>query len=499
MARAANWCPLDEIGAYDLVANEGNAKEKRYTCFVQISDFSVGAVPEIKSLTINDATADATGVEFELNKEFKVGYIGREADGSSSRGITAAYKFLGGPVNDMTLVDYPNKSFSVSYWLRIKELPSAGAINLFGIEDRRGSWPSNNWGFFWSHLTNTGYVESYTKRGSGEYRYKYPETTVVTPGAWTHITHVFDYDNSNALLMKLYINGVYQAPVASGIDGTSSSNVVNGIPNRSGGRSTMSPGMWMHILGGRGDNPGYSEAIIDDVTVWSSAIDESDISKAMVGLDSNNLPSNVLCFWDFENAPASNGSYASKGAVTGAPFGSFELSSSGSQQIFFSSPSEAGCPYVKGSAFAVETKPTWSTRQAVISNASGSDTEGEATVVYKAYGDKTLSLNLKNSWGEDNKDYPLIAVVDDSAIDGVGADSSDMKVYTMDKTMFLEFAEGGAYEVSVYNMSGMLVGSDARSINAGEIMHINIGQAGVYVVSIVKDGKELRSIKVVNK
>ena len=152
---------------------------------------------------------------------------------------------------------------------------------------------------------------------------------------------------------------------------------------------------------------------------------------------------------------------------------------------------------MKGDAFAVTTVPTWSTRQATISNANGSDTEGEATVVYGATGDKTLSLNLKNSWGEDNKDYPVIAVT--TAIDGVEADGSDMKVYTMDKTMFIEFAEGGAYEVSVYNMSGMLVGSDARSINAGEIMHINIGQAGVYVVSIVKDGKELRSIKVVNK
>ena len=87
-----------------------------------------------------------------------------------------------------------------------------------------------------------------------------------------------------------------------------------------------------------------------------------------------------------------------------------------------------------------------------------------------------------------------------SAIDGIEADGeAGMNAYTVNKTLFLEFAEEGAYEVSVYNMSGMLVGRDARSINAGEIMNISIGQAGVYVVSVVKDGKELRSIKVVNK
>ena len=93
----------------------------------------------------------------------------------------------------------------------------------------------------------------------------------------------------------------------------------------------------------------------------------------------------------------------------------------------------------------------------------------------------------------------MIDVKNESAIDGIAADADGMKVYTTNKVLFLEFAEGGDYEVSVYNMSGMLMGKDARNINAGELMNINLGQAGVYVVSIVKDGKDLRSVKVVNK
>ncbi|CCX46904.1 uncharacterized protein BN813_00039 [Bacteroides sp. CAG:927] len=228
----------------------------------------------------------------------------------------------------------------------------------------------------------------------------------------------------------------------------------------------------------------------------------------------------MKCFWDFEGetvdgvsetrtcsgatAPTTvvhNGRFMSKGQVTDAPFGTFQIATGegegASVPCHISPIYEAGCPYVKGSGFKVETKPSWSTRQATISNANGTDTEGEAQVVYGKDGDKTLTLTLENSWGKDTRVYPVIQL---DAINGVAADEADgMNAYTVNKTLFLEFAEGGAYEVSVYNMSGMLVGRDARSINAGEMMHISIGQAGVYVVSVVKDGKELRNIKIVNK
>lgn len=517
---------LSEIGAYDLVANEGNAKEKRYSCFAQVSDFSVGALPEIQSLTINGVDAEQAEVEFNMNTELKAGYTGREADGEGSRALKLNYKFYGCPMDNLNIGG--NESFSVSFWVRVLSIPTVNddeALNFFGIEDRTGSWPRNNWGWAWSFLDSQGHVTHMVKRGNSaspsEYAYFYPETTALSIGAWTHVTWVFDFNAQNALLMKLYINGVYQVPSKSGMGKTEASadNVVDGIPVRGGNREVLSAGEWMHILGGRGSQPGYPDAIIDDVVVWNGVASEEDIAKAMVGLDANNLPANVKCFWDFENEPVDgvsetryvsgkaqtvvhNGRYMSKGQITDAPFGVFEIKGGegegSSIPVHITPDYEAGCPYVKGSGYQVVTKPTWTTSQATISNADGSDTKGEATVVYGAGGDKVLSLNLKNSWGEDNMDYPVFSV--STAINGVAADAdSNLKAYTVNKVLFLEFAEGGDYEVSVYNMSGMLVGKDARSINAGEMMNITIGQAGVYVVSIVKDGKELRSIKVANK
>ena len=513
---------LNEVGAYDLVANEGAATETRYSCYAQVSDFSVGRLPEIETLTFNGENAETADVTFGVGTEFKAGYTGRSADGSGSRAIANDYKVFGCPVKELKLGE--NKSFSVSYWVRPTFYPATGQLNMFGIEDRTGTWPENNWGFFWSEVNSDGSVSAFTKRGNSantaEYQYDYASTTAIPVGAWTHVTIVFDYDSSNALLMKLYLNGVYQVPTRTGMGGDNKSedNVIDGIPVRGPNRSTMRDGMWMHIYGGRGSTPGSPNASLDDVVVWDGAIDETDIAKAMVGLDAENLPSNVKAYWDFEDEPQDNitetrlvngkaatvvhnGRFMSKGQIKDAPFGVFDLLKSTlegqSVQTNVSPLYDAGCPYVKGTGFKVETKPSWSTRQATISNANGNDTEGEATVVYGAPGTKTLTLTLENSWGKDVKSYPEI---DFTAIDGVAADAADgIEAYTINKTLFVKFAEEGNYEMNVYNMSGMLVGRDARAINAGEVMHITIGQAGVYVIQIQKDGKEVRSLKVVNK
>ena len=513
---------LNEVGAYDLVANEGAATETRYSCYAQVSDFSVGRLPEIETLTFNGENAETADVTFGVGTEFKAGYTGRSADGSGSRAIANDYKVFGCPVKELKLGE--NKSFSVSYWVRPTFYPATGQLNMFGIEDRTGTWPENNWGFFWSEVNSDGSVSAFTKRGNSantaEYQYDYASTTAIPVGAWTHVTIVFDYDSSNALLMKLYLNGVYQVPTRTGMGGDNKSedNVIDGIPVRGPNRSTMRDGMWMHIYGGRGSAPGSPNASLDDVIIWDGAVDETDIAKAMVGLDAENLPSNVKAYWDFEDEPQDNitetrlvngkaatvvhnGRFMSKGQIKDAPFGVFDLLKSTlegqSVQTNVSPLYDAGCPYVKGTGFKVETKPSWSTRQATISNANGNDTEGEATVVYGAPGTKTLTLTLENSWGKDVKDYPEI---DFTAIDGVAADAADgIEAYTINKTLFVKFAEEGNYEMNVYNMSGMLVGRDARAINAGEVMHITIGQAGVYVIQIQKDGKEVRSLKVVNK
>lgn len=496
---------LSEVGAYDLVANEGNsAKETRYSCFAQVSSWEVGALPEINTLTIN-GEENSTNVSFKMNETIEFGYTGRQADGKGSAGLRTNYKVLGGPMKEFGIGQY--KSFTVSFWYR-PTLYTDQTQNLMGVEDRTGNWPKNNWGWFWSHIDKNGWVESYTMRGSAsdsrEYQYAYPTTTAIPLGAWTHVTMVFDYDSSNAMLMKLYLNGVYQVPTGWGLGNRDNAVGADGLPGRGANRDVFDGGMWMHIMGGRGDKPGFSDGTIDDVTIWNGSISEEDIAKAMVGLDPANLPENVQCFWNFDdNYDEASKSFVSMGKNTSAHFGSFDLikmpGEGQATQHFIEPELQAGCPYVKGDGFDVTTVPTWSARQSVISNITGSDKEGKANISFGASGEKTVKLTLKNSWGEDTAEYPVV-YIDKSSIDGIASDAAEgVKAYSINKTIFVEFAEGGDYEVNVYNVSGMLEGRDARFINSGEVMNIGIANSGVYLISIVKDGKQLRTIKVINK
>lgn len=74
-----------------------------------------------------------------------------------------------------------------------------------------------------------------------------------------------------------------------------------------------------------------------------------------------------------------------------------------------------------------------------------------------------------------------------------------MRTYTVDDVLFVEFVEDGDYQVSVYNVSGMLVAQDEATVAAGQQMRISLGAKGVYVVKVMKEGKVVRSVKVLNR
>jgi hypothetical protein len=61
------------------------------------------------------------------------------------------------------------------------------------------------------------------------------------------------------------------------------------------------------------------------------------------------------------------------------------------------------------------------------------------------------------------------------------------------------FAEDGLFEVAVFAADGKLVGNDAFEVRAGEVREVSLAdaQSGVYVVVIMKEGKAIRSFKIV--
>lgn len=510
---------LSELGGYDVVVGTGS-NAVRYNYFVQISSKDKGAVPRVLDLSYNGSNPAllSNGVSFTVNENINVGYSGREANGSASRGIRINNQFVGAKIDDLGLVG-GTTSFTVAAWLRL-ELPK-GSSCLFSIEDRGDSWPINNWGFLWcnvaglngstdaGHVFSPGAIENHTFRsstagGSPELRYNY-DNAVVPHKAWTHVVFTIDWNSSGYLRSELYINGVKQAPSDWKYGSTEYEGTDNVPYSSCANRSILKSGMWMCFGGGRGSEPNFNDGVVDDVVVWKGVMNAEQVKTVMNGLDPNNLPEEVIAYWDLEeDADGNTHEFLAKGQKAGAKLSNFTPMATGGEGQGVNTPIvplyEAGTPFISGTGFVVDTKPTWSTRRfATISNATGNDVEGSAQISYPRAGDYTVKLRLDNSYGSDEKEYPVFTVTEETqGIGDINADGST-NVYTIDRTLFVEFAESGDYTVSVYDMSGRLVGKTDRSIVSGQNMTVTLAQAGVYVVNIEKDGKKLRSIKVLCK
>lgn len=83
---------------------------------------------------------------------------------------------------------------------------------------------------------------------------------------------------------------------------------------------------------------------------------------------------------------------------------------------------------------------------------------------------------------------------------GVDAvEGAEMKAYTVGEDAVVEFAEAGAYEVSVYTTAGEQVARKAAQLNAGNVVNVHLAKAGIYVLNVKKDGKTVRTVKLIRK
>jgi hypothetical protein len=86
-----------------------------------------------------------------------------------------------------------------------------------------------------------------------------------------------------------------------------------------------------------------------------------------------------------------------------------------------------------------------------------------------------------------------------TSIDDVAGDAGYM-VYPkpFEGTANVLFAEDGLFEVAVFSTDGKLVANEAYEVRAGELRELSIAtmNKGVYVVTILKEGKVIRSFKI---
>lgn len=496
---------LPETGSYDLqltgVVHDEDGKASTttitYSSFVQVTSEGIGALPEIYTLTANGKEAD---IDVVTGEAIDLAYTGRPADGAGSQGVDLKEKRFGVKAGDLALEG--KKDFSVSFWLKINKL-AAGETQLLAVAYKLDTWPKTDWGWLWSNVDETGAMTSFTWRGTDrtnnkELRYKY-EKTKLPIGNWVHIAYTFDYDNSGKFKGEFYVNGVKQE-ITRWNRSTDGDRYFNGAPGYEADVYEITDKQVISV-GGPAHGRSGIDGVIDNFTIWNKVISEEEVKTSMGDLSNNNLPADVLAFWGLETKAGANFTFPSAGSKAGVEAGCHEYAASGSegQGVFSWIESEytSGCPFISGTAYPVTTLPTWKAKKGIVSDVSGKDVAGSAKVSYAKAGDYEVTLTLANSLGQDQRTFRVIKVGVPDGIDN--AAGAEMNVYTVDSQLFVEMAEAGNYRLNVYNAAGKLAASEAQQFSAGAKAQLTLHQKGVYVLSVEKDGKVVRTVKLLRK
>ena len=474
---------LDEIGLYDVEVTVGGVSET-HRGLVQISGKEVGALPQIESVAVNGGTTDVAAVEGEA---VTYSYVGRDADGTVSRGLALPSNGFG---MDFAQFGFDESSpFTIAWWFRPDELiMGTEGVTGLSIRNPKQDWPENNWGFMWQDIMPDSTIKVAIKAlsGTAESQFKDPEFKY-EPGRWYHICIVFDFDSSVGRIYSVYVNGKKL--------GTKTADSLYPFGNGTG---------FYLIFGGYAANRTAFTGAIDEFQVYDIALDDEQAAKTMEHQDE--IPEGLVGYWDFETNPDAENYLHSTGENTDIK-AYVMLSASGDggegDTDFSVSPAtfDAGAPFLPGT-YEVVTTPEWGVdiRNASLSGENVSPTGGSVEVSYSVASDYSATLTLRNSWGEDTMEFPMVVV--SVGLDETGADGEG-KVYPnpFEEELYIAFAEAGAYTVNVYSLAGNLVSSQAVSAVGGDVINVRVNAApGTYVVKVSDAaGDVVTTAKVIKK
>lgn len=478
--------------------NTGNRVEttRTFTNYIQVTGEGVGALPKILTFTANDAEAD---IQVNASDKINLAYTGRKADGAGSQGVDLKENRFGVKCSDLGITG--QKSFSTAFWLKINKL-AEGETQLLAIANKLDAWPKTDWGWIWTNIKDDGTMGSFTFRGTdasnnNELRYKF-DNTKVPVGTWVHFAFVFEYSGIK-LHCKYYVNGVQQEVVRWNRT-TDNDTYYSGDPGLQGGVYSITDGQVLSVGGAAHGRAGI-DGVIDNFQFWNKVMTDDDVKTSMGDIDPDNLPTGLAAYWDLDTEAGGDYTFKSVGSMNGISAGmhSYDAAADEGQGYFHWIDAEytSGCPFISGTAFPVVTTPAFTGNKAEITEVTGNDLAGSAVATYKKDGDYSVTLTLSNSLGSDSKTFAVIKVGEGNNIDNVG--TSEVATYVVEGAAIVEFADAGNYSVNVYTADGRLVASKAASLAAGNSMNIALGAKGTYILCVEKDGKLVRSAKLLNK
>lgn len=490
---------LKELGSYDLVltAPHYDAQQtarpettRRFTSFVQITGEGVGALPEIYTLTANEKTEN---VDIKVNEKVAFAYTGRNADGAGSQGVQLEEKRFGVKVGDLSLQG--KKSFGVAFWIKINKL-AAGETQLLSVASKKDGWPKTDWGWIWCNVKADGTMGSFTFRGTdatsnNEFRCKFADTKIPV-GNWVHIAYNFEYNGTGGFRTDFYVNGVKQKLTAW--NRTKSPNDKTQDPGYQPDVYSITAEQ-MIAVGGSAHGRSGIDGIIDNFQIWDNAITADDVKVAMGDLPAQ-LPANLKAAWTFEEK-ANDNFFKSVGSMTNVQSGLHEYRAEGGEgqgRIVWVAPNyTSGCPFISGTAYPVETKPSWKAKKAVITDAKGTGTAGSANIAFLAAGEYDVTLTLSNPLGSASKTFSVVKVGEIAGI--ANAEAAEIRTQVVGEDVLIEFAQAGHYQIALYNLAGQLVAQKAAHIANSSNVQLRLGQAGTYLLKVTQAGKAVHTVK----
>ena len=489
---------LPEIGSYDVeVVTDGQTLMNR--SLILVTPEETGRLPQVNSITSDVTEVTGPGQEVNFTAEIADGttYADAPCTVSQSLYMSEPYQFT---VDAAVMSEYKNTSFALWFKVEKFEHASLGTLLMTKVNRNYGqTWTENVWGEMWTAIRPAGYAKNNNigrdnaenelslstdgpRAGTADYEHNNDVDILsdgysLMPGVWYHVCAV----KSNKSL-SLYLNGKL---IASGTSRGAAPKNWNGAKFYVGGSMT---------------NLASFTGWVDEVQIWSKALTAEEVKEAMNGYQT--APANLEGYFTFEESKTDKDGYIyfpntgkNASAVPGGYMTTGKEENGRTNDYKQNQLTTAlGVPMLTGSFPIKYESSRWILEGARV-NASTATT---ANATYNSGDGKfPVTVVANNSWGSTTRTITDYIVV--TAIDDVNAEAGYM-IYpkAFDGSADVLFAEDGTFDVAVFAADGKLVSNSKVEVRAGELRTVSLAglSEGVYVVTILKEGKAVRSFKI---
>lgn len=393
------------------------------------------------------------------------------------------------------------KSFTVTFWFKPETFKDK-AIHMLNIRDKEDKWAVNNWGWFWHELDENGKTSAFTLRMSNGQNLNYKfDNSKVTPGVWHHFAYVFDFNETGKIKPSYYVDGKLQE-VTSWSRGDVNKNPSNltyeGAPATWRTKNVVAVGGYLH-------KSGSVRGSLDNLMLWNSALDSEGVKKAMEDIDTANTPAELTGYFNFDQAPDSNGGFQNLGASEFRAIAHDYVPTEVEGQGVFTAMAPqftAGCPFLKGDAYPLEATVSYEVENGRVYDIKGDASEGSAKVEFFSQGKNRVRVRVANDYGEDI----ATAFVNVNGT-GNGLELVEDAQYALNATpnpfddhIDITALSDGRHRISLIDLNGRCYLYNDFDVVEGETMTVYPDvPKGIYILNVTAEGEKTGAMRVIRR